>query len=632
MSELTYDFLNEQNEILRDGTDAAFVKASNNILKERGSTKKLIDGQGRLARQFVEKIARELGNKKDYLRCATLLFGRNYFDARPECTRDVHRVFHDYDFFGICGASSMSKSYCLGIILVIDYWLDPDGTKIRVASISKEHLEGNLFSSMIDCVENAIIDMDFECSVNNMWIRKRGMKKLDYVIRGQCFKQGDEKSTGRFRGVKPTPRAVPHPVFGKMTRVRIFLDEASDIPGGVFKDLDSPMASAGDGNEGRVKCFYAFNPTDASHHSGQYSAPKDGIDSLDPDFDYEWESAEGFHILRLDGAKSENVIAGEEIYLGIQSKKRFMQLLDKGPDSASYWVFGRGFWPRKGALWTIIPMVYITKQRGELVFPHGSTNIGSVDISLGGDKCIMTLGRYGLASGVIIKGHEQETFRAEEKPTMRPCIQVDAQIQIDPGEDTISLAKEIKAVATQYQIKPEWLCVDNTAVGQGPCDTLRAIWGNVLGINWQCGASDIKVLNEDDDIPENRYVSVSAEMWYATRDWLEHGFLWLSPNIPSVPLYYQLSNRRRKAGLGRGGRFKVEEKYEYAKRDNKGQSPDEADSFIQLVQLCRIRGEYLPSITGKFSSNAAPDRQIDWKKYQSKVDQPDNLCQVLDDA
>lgn len=635
------DFLAAQNEILQEKDDEAFIKVANNIMKRRGMEKKLGPGQGQTARKFVEGVARQYGYDLEYLAAATLLFGRHYIDARPQYSKDVERVYNEKYTFGFVGASSVSKSYSMGIILLVDYWLDPDGTQILVGSLSQQHLEGNLFSAMVDCVEKCVIDLGLECSLNSRWIRKKTLekdeqKKMDYVIRGQLFPKDSTKSVGALRGYKPKPRGKPHPVFGTHTRVRVFIDEASNVSGGVFKDFESPLMSVGripDGNGGftnydAVKIGFALNPTDADHTSAKYIEPEDGLDSIDIDSDYEWLSKKGFHILRLDGARSENVKARKIVFFGIQSYEAHMKLMRNGGESAEYMCYGRGWYAKRGSFSAVIPLDNIIKQRGQLIFPAGSENIASVDVAFVQDKCIFTLGRWGMASGVVRPGGHRETFMRDNVPTTRPCIQIDQQFEIYVTSDTVKLVKEIMKLCTDFKVKPEWLVIDRTAIGKGAFDLLCNFFGGVLGINWQEAASEMKVLADDVDTAHDKFVNISSEMWFATAAWLEHGFLWLSEDVPSQPLYSELSTRRKLPG--RQGRMKVESKPDWSSRAGAGKSSDSADSLVMIPHLCRMRGEWLPSASGKEISGHGQVEEIPISELQDNLDTGDNLSDFED--
>src|SRR6185295_460299 len=118
-----------------------------------------------------------------------------------------------------------------------------------------------------------------------------------------------KKAAGRIQGSKRTNRKKPHPKFGKLSRMFIFLDEIANIPVGVWKDIDNVIAS-GQGDDG-LKIIGAFNPTNIHDEVGLRVEPPQGWAHFDPDVDVDWTSTRGWRVVRLDAARCENVVQGK---------------------------------------------------------------------------------------------------------------------------------------------------------------------------------------------------------------------------------------------------------------------------------------------------------------------------------
>ena len=620
MAVLSYEVLNEINEILQERDDESAIKGAVRLLEALEVNARVQSPEQ--AKELIKATVYRYLDKEDYLSAATLMFGFDYFDCRSPHIHDMFRIAREEDKIIPFGASSMSKSYCLGIWLVCDYLRDPHYTNIIVASVGETHLKGNLFSGLINAVNSAVIDTGLETNISSMSIKPKGAKTLDVGIYGRAFPQDKNYSTGRLRGIKPMKRiGKAHPTFGKMGRVRILLDEASSIPEGVYKDFGSAMAS-GDG-EGRVKFFVAFNPTIVEHWTTEIAKPVGGIEVIDEDKDIEWTSERGWKVYRLDGMRSPNVIAKKEVCAGVMTWSAMKDKISSGENSMDYWVYGRGMWMRKGHFSNVMPMDYLTNNRGEFIFPEGSENVASVDLAFVEDKVIFTLGRWGVASGFIQANGQREMFMYEGRQITRHSLQIDQQFEINiPSSDSIKLANEIIRLCRELKVKPEWLVVDRTGIGAGTFDNISTYFGSALGVQWANGSTDIKILAEDDTIPNAEYANIGTEMWFTMRRWLEHGIIKLGLSIPANPLFTELTTRRYK---GRGSRVIVESKTDYKARAAGGQSSDRSDSLIQLPHLCRVRGDYLPSVSGRREAAGTFDVRFDPSMLVSSETDDDGL-------
>lgn len=598
---LTFEQLNEINKIVRDDESGGYVDGANLLLKFLKSPLKLKLNQESEAVELIKKAFFQYIDAGDYLMAATLNFGFDYFDARPPQVQDIFRVCRDHDAVSVFGASSCSKTYSIGIFLICDLLYDPEYTNIIVASVGESHLKGNLFSGLINAVENGIINVGLECRISSMEITLKGSTKKDVGIFGKTFPQDDTKSTGRLRGIKPVKRiGKPHPKFGKMGRVRVLLDEASSIPEGVYMDFGSAMAS--NNGEGRVKFFVSFNPTIIEHWTTEISKPVGGIEVIDEDNDVEWESERGWHVYRLDGMRSPNVIARKNVCEGMMSYDAMKRKIASGEGSMDYMVYGRGMWMRRGHFSNVIPMDFLTRNRGELVFPEGSENVASVDIAFSVDKTIFTLGRWGLANGYVKIDGSKEMFLDKGQVIEKWCLQIDQQFEIDiPTSDSIKLGNEVMKLAKDLKVKPEWVVLDKTGIGKGVFDLLNTHYGPVFGINWQNKAGDVKIFAEDQQTPHDQYANIGTEMWFTLRSWLEYGIVKIGMAVPANPLFTELTTRRYKP---KAARVIVESKLDYKGRASGNNSPDRADSLVQLPLLCRYKGDVIPSMTGKNETNS----------------------------
>lgn len=492
------------------------------------------------------------------------------------------------------------NSYSMGAWMILDWMRDPYYTSIKVVSRDEKHLKGNLFAHIYSLMRNASIpltDNDEENIVyreHDMFI---GLRDAGAAagFQGEALKHSSS-SSGDLKGYKPQPkRKIPHPKFGNMTRLRVCVDEGQNAPVGIFTDFQSVKSSL-DGVD-LVKIVVAYNPESMNNRVVQEAEPPHGWLDSDLDTLYEWKSKKGWHVTRLDGARSENVIAKKKIYDGIQSYEGFMSFIqgDGADSSPDYYTFGRGFPPIKGSANTIIPASWPVEARGEPVWLGKPTMGASVDLAFqGADTAQMTIFKWGLAKGWRRQDGKYEeyldrTSAGNKKP--RHVLEIHQIIQMEKSDNSIQMSEEITGRCKMLGISPDWVVVDKSGNGLGTFSHLTKYWGNVMGINWGDGATDLMVLAEDQEPASTRFQGISSEMWFAFREWLNPtvGGIVINPMVPTSPLNVQLSSRRFR--YSKNGTMKVESKDEYKSRNQR--SCDEADSVIQCVQLVRTRGNVL---------------------------------------
>src|SRR5204863_3248771 len=79
-------------------------------------------------------------NNEGMVEAAQLLWSPTLFTPEPESTRRVWRAFDTDDFILLKGAASMSKSYSMGVRLMLEWVRDPQYTTVQVIGPSENHL------------------------------------------------------------------------------------------------------------------------------------------------------------------------------------------------------------------------------------------------------------------------------------------------------------------------------------------------------------------------------------------------------------------------------------------------------------------------------------------------------------
>lgn len=501
----------------------------------------------------------------------------------------------------------MGKTYNLVIFCYMDWLRDPEWTSVKLMSQSDKHLTDNVWPHLMQIHEAcALKPAKVKDLPSDLWMGMADCPK-SYGFAGMAFKQS-QLSSGAWKGFKPQPK---RPItdrnfkqFGAMTRLRVLMDEAQQIPEGVWQDLNSVKASVG---EGRVKIFAAFNPEDVSQAVVRRAEPPGGWHSDQQETLYNYESAEGWWVVRLDAAKCENVIERREIFPGVMRYEAYLDTLKGGGDvSPRYWTFARGFPPLQNSANTVIPPDWASTQRGEALYVGRVENVASVDLAYqGADKAVIAIGRWGLAHGWRDQKGTVHQFVNRLNPALkqpRHVLTVDQFFTLPKSLDVNGVTQQVMGQCKMLRISPEWVSMDSTGNAVATYSHATKYWGKVLGINWAEGATDSKVLSDDLLPCSERFDGIPSEMWFATKHWLDPNVcaLLFNPTIQSKDLYTQMTTRRYKHM--RNGRMHIESKDEFKTR-NAGKSPDEMDAVVMLVHLVRVRGGVVPGIVEQTNNN-----------------------------
>ena len=558
--------------------------AADHVLKLQGHNNQTTSEQD--AESVLVTFRQWLLDQGRYADTATLLWPASIFTAEPQSVKLMWDTIKETSQMMVMGCASAGKSFSLGVWLYLDWLRDPENTNVKVVGPSEDHLEKNLFSHLVTLHQSAAIQSPGSCIRLGITLDQH---KRDVGIYGVVVPIG-KKAPAKLQGIKVKQRAKPHPTLGKMTRLRIMLEEAEDIPSGIWEDVSNVLSNT-DGVE-QFKIFAAFNPKDQNGVCGVRCEPPEGWGSFDLDSSFRWKSRRGWDIVRLDGMQIENVKEGKVIYPGLQTRTGIERIIANagGYNTKGYYTFARGAFPKEGADLVIIPQHLIADIQGEFQFVEARP-VAGVDIALeGDDNAVMTVGRYGLATGWRKRptkenpdGEVVHFFAEDGHRVQKNVIQIDQQFRL-PKAETLQMARRIRETCEQAGVDPEWCCVDRTVNGAGVHDYLKATWGPVKGVNPAFSASEIKILAEDTELPVDLYERLVTELWYAARKFIEHSLVKIAPTVPTERLFHELTTRQFNTSAR--GKIKVEAKTEFRSRGNK--SPDFADSFTLLLHGVRL--------------------------------------------
>jgi hypothetical protein len=521
---------------------------------------------------------------------AQLLWNEKLFDPRPRATRDVWKLFDEANFGLMMGAGSMSKSYTMGVRLLMEWVSDPVYTTVRVIGPSEDHLQANLFSHLVALHRGSTLPLPGKIGSLFIGLDRRDRRSS---ICGVIVPVGQNKRAGRLQGAKRFPRPQAHPVFGGLSRMMIFLDELENVPAGIWSDIDNVMSNLDEEQSKGLKMFGAFNPADKGGPAGQRAEPTFGWDNIDPDKHFRWRSKRGWEVLRLDALTSENVIAGKVVFPGLQTKAGVDRIIANsgGTNSPGYWTFVRAMYPPQGVSMSVIPGGFLKNIRGTYIWLDKPTPVAGNDLALRGKSaCIYCHGLWGRAVGMRLPPTPENPVSAEVlfknvrgEVVPRWALQVSALLKLPKGE-TSEMKDTIVKTSRGLAVRPAWLCVDRTGHGQGVFDLLRSDWSpEVMGVNYSESATERKIMVEDQLTPREEFTYMNSELWFALRRWLEFKYILISPEIEAEDLFGQMTSRLYSQ---QGTKIRVESKQDYIAKGF--ESPDEADGLTLLVHAARM--------------------------------------------
>ena len=564
-----------------------------------------------------------------YEEAAQLLWGPALFDSRPESTQRAWKAYEESNLFLLMGAASMSKSYSVGVRLLLEWIRDPEYTTVKVGGPSEDHLKDNLFTHLVTLHRNASIPLPGKAQELYIGLDVKSRKGS---IAGVVIPLG-KTGSGRLQGVKRFNRKKPHPKFGKLSRLIIFLDEIANIPAGIWRDIDNVVASSD--SSGGVKIGGAFNPTDQQDEVGKRCEPPDGWNTFDPDEHFDWISTRGWRVVRLDATRCENVVQQRIIFPGLQTAEGFRTLIQNagGTDSPGYWSMGRGCFPPTGTSLSIIPPGMLLRFKAEPFWYEEPTPVGACDLALeGSDTASFIKGSFGLCTGLkmppSVEHPEGQTVMFKDHRGMkRPRYLLLAESMLKlPRGDTVQMKEEIKRVCRSFGIRPDFFCLDRTGNGQGVYDLLRFEWGPIIGVNYSESASETRIMVEDHDVAKELYARVDSELWFGARKFIEFDYVKGSPGLPTEELFGQLTGRHYRM---QGKRARVESKPDYKSR-NAGKSPNEADAFTLLIFCARKAFGFIPGMSPENSvENPADERYDDYQNSGVRIS-ADNYFDDID--
>ena len=569
---------------------------------------------GDQAKAWIWFLIKRLLETERYGLAGVLLWGEALFNPGPRAVQQLLHTVRSTQNLIVLGAAAMGKTYTLICYVLLDWIRDPEYTEIKVISTTGGHAKSQSFSTLQRLYKASVIPLPGLSMDGFVGLNPKDRHSAITLV---AIPQGED-GRGVLQGFHPVPRATPHPVFGSMSRVRALLDEAEEIPSGVWEGVSNLLASAWGAEAVKVAC--ATNPRDPTSKLAQLAEPTNGWTTINLDTDKSWVSSERWNVLRLDGTDCENVVERKLVFPGFLTWEGYQKFaMELGGQSPKWLTFGRGMYPLSALQNTLIPYSLLEEVIGTYLFTGRTIGCGGIDLAAeGGDRIVIFVGRYGNAVGFQpLNG----------KPTLwakpRYVVQCDQYFEMQK-EKTIALASSIETKLKALNIHPDWTTCDRTGIGTGTHDALCEQWsGSVRGVIWGSDAGNRRILGDDHDYAVEIYDGISTEMYARVRKFLEFGFMAFSPQIQTQQLFKELSGRRyQPAPKGPSGkpRIRLEPKKEFKHR--LGWSPDIGDSLVMMVHGAALNGPQKASMLGntKAPRFRGPDANIGPRERTAYID------------
>ena len=526
------------------------------------------------------------------LDAAKSLLSSEYFSV----SRWTEEHFHDFvmhDKLVIWGCASSSKSNDIGLLLLLDWMVDPFQTVTLLGSTTKADLKSRSWEAIVRYH-------------NALKICNRGK----YLIPGKISKQGqalvnvEDSSAAESAGEKAGIQGRALNEDGRLQGahapyVRLVVDELAEITN--HEAIKTAMANLRVGTKS-FKFIGMANPESWDNPSCLYCVPEGGINSVDVDTGT-WVSTFGCFVRHHDGMKSPVVqnpklrskfpylLSGEEVELTIKEA-------GGNPDAPQVWKMIRGFPVPSGNSAPVVLDKLIAKdkridERTGVFNPSELIGVcAGIDPawSSGGDKavrarCRVIRGEDGIPILDFTDGVKRLVIEASSKDP--PVLQLRRQV--------------IAAMREPYEAPFRNTAVDASA-NQGLADDLKIYAGaDCLGVNSSVRASDSPIRANDTRKACETLYDRGTEAWCVLAEFCKAGMVRGLPDDVVRALTTRRFAMKRVKGEDICVSFplRLEDKRTFKRRSSGpgggyGHSPDEADACALAALAVKERLGVVP--------------------------------------
>jgi len=533
-----------------------------------------------------------------FWRCCAMLWGKDAPSRvkvlwNPWADRFSKKLF-EHQLLGVSGCASSGKTKICAAYAILFWLADPINTKVLVTSTSLKEARKRIWGATRELFLGSALRLPGKL------VDSQGQIRCD---------EGDSSDMSGIELVAGDPSKekenVQKLIGIKNKRVVVLADELPELSPSLLEAVQGNLSSnpfwqmVGLGNfKSIVDAF------------GVFTEPLNGWKSVTVE-DEEWPMKIGGECIRFDGTKSPNVLAGEVLYEGIYGPKQLEQHTKLGINSPQFWRMCRSFMCPEGeasAIYTEADlMVNGCINSPKVIWADIPTPVAFLDPAFvtGGDDCALVFGLLGIESGTnlwVLEYTGQETLIEDVTLTnKRPA--------------SFQKVDTAKRLCEERRVSPENFGGDATGAGLAFAEIIDNVWSpRTLKVFFGGAASDKPISFSDPRPGTDAYTNRVSEIWYQGLEFVR------SRQIRGLPhnIVQQLTERRHTTQKGVSGlRIRVEPKSDMKLR--LGRSPDQADAFLGLLEVCRTRLKFSP---GGYRSEVSKShtRESQYSEIAKKAD------------
>lgn len=473
-----------------------------------------------------------------------------------------------YGYLAIGGAASSAKSHTMAAFAIICWASEPADTQVLITSTSITASRKRIWGSVVKLLSP--IEEFLPCKIRD------SLGTAPYVdANGTVY---DQAGLALVAAEKSKTRQAVGKLIGAKAGIAnqddghiiVIGDELSELSPALIEACMTNLAK-----NSRLTVVGMSNPNSQFDAFGDWATPKEGWESINVMMDYEWDTKYGGRYIRLDGEKSPNIEAGEEIYKFLPTQDqmdRDKELL--GAESRGYLRMNRAIFFDSDDDEVVFTESEIIKSggMGEADWESPPTVVAGLDPAFtnGGDRTMLHIGRVGYETNGSL------TFEFGE------CYQINDDASDTSTPRNYQIVNKVKQLCVKLGVSPENLAVDATGAGTPFCDILAGEWSmRFQRVQFGGKPSDRRVSDNNPRKADELYINKVTELWFMAKELLRTKQL--------KGLYKELVQEIVKRGFETrkvvGLKVFLEPKSSFKNRI--GMSPDRADAGFLAIEAAR---------------------------------------------
>lgn len=372
----------------------------------------------------------------------------------------------------------------------------------------------------------------------------------------------------------------------RIGKLILIIDEATGCAESILNVIQTNLKP---GNTGHFQVIMLGNPNSHWDTFGLFCTPVDGWQNVTL-ADEEWETTTGGLCIRFNGEKNPRIVDKNEKFSWMLRQEDISRMEETyGRDSLYFYRMCLGMWSPEGTDSGIYSQADLESNDAMKFAVWGfdkPTVLSALDPSFtnGGDRASCTFAHYGIDST-----GKQVLELVEEIP-----------IKVDINDTRVPVSYQMvrnwRRECEKRGCEAKNACFDSTGGGVTFADIVRTQWSALVQAISSAGkASKTPVGNERGAdgkkmLCSERYANKATEIWYGMHPFLRSGQI----RGLTTSLAKQICSRQHdKSGRGDGRVLQTESKRVFKARE--GNSPDESDSWLLLVEHAKTRHGFKPS-------------------------------------